>query len=45
MSAPIRVLQIIDSMMVGGAEMLLYEFVSELDPSVRMAHLLTNFKN
>ena len=33
MSAPIRVLQIIDSMMVGGAEMLLYEFTSKLDPS------------
>lgn len=33
MSAPIRVLQIIDSMMVGGAEMLLYEFTSKLDSS------------
>ncbi len=33
MSTPIRILQIIDSMMVGGAEMLLYEFTSRLDAS------------
>jgi glycosyltransferase involved in cell wall biosynthesis len=33
MSAQIRVLQMIDSMGIGGAEMLLYEFTSRLDPS------------